>query len=157
MGRGPANLFMYMGKNDLENAREAGDDTLLIRLVQSRSKTSEDLDFCSDADMLFTKVPSEMAMSLLPLSTMIQHNYSKSRRQVEQDRLTNEQLLDHVIQWYSTKRVPTLINRQEALERLLHEYDICDKRSVKLICSDDPRINNQISKFAGRIRGLSRA
>jgi hypothetical protein len=103
MGRGPENLFTHMGKNDLENPREVGDDTLLIRLVQSRSKTSEDLDTCSDTDILFTKVPSEMAMSLLPLSTM-QQNYSKSKwnsRQVEQDRLTNEQFLDHVIQWYS--------------------------------------------------------
>jgi hypothetical protein len=155
MGRGPPSLFTHIGNQDLEMARETGDDTLIIRLIQSAASTDVDLDRCSDVDILLTKLPSEptVAMSLLPLSTdKTKSNSKRNVRQMTEDRLTNAQLLDQVVLWYSTRTSQTLLSREDALERLIYDYDICDQLSKPFICSDDTRLNNQIVRFAGRLR-----
>jgi hypothetical protein len=167
MGRGPPSMFTHIDNKDMDSAREAGDDALLIRLMQSAAASSVDLDHCSDVDLLFTNTPSEVAMSLLPLlstataskKTDRDSNFlTKSKRDPKKmyaDRKTNEQLLDQVIWWYATKHAQMLVSRKEALERLVHDYDVADRLSLPFVCSDDSRLNNQIVRFAGRLRTMS--
>jgi hypothetical protein len=167
LGRGPPSMFTHIDNKDMESAREAGDDALLIRLMQSSASASVDLDHCSDVDLLFTNVPSEVAMSLLPLLSTGPATSKKTDRdgkllrskrdpkKMYADQKTNEQLLDQVIWWYSTKKAQMLISRREVLERLVHDFDVADSLSLPFICSDDSRLNNQIIRFAGRLRTMS--
>lgn len=151
IGRGPSNMFTHIGNHDLEKAREAGDDSLLLRLVQAAATNDVDLDRCSDVDVLFTKVPSEVAMSLLPLSAMDNRRQpSKKKQDWQTTKTRNEHLLDHVIVWFSTSS-SSLLNRKEALDRLVYEYQICDQKSIPFVCSDDKQINDQLRRLAGRL------
>jgi hypothetical protein len=169
IGRGPPSMFTHLKNKDLENARESGDDALLMRLMQSSASSTVDLDYCSDVDILSRKIPSEVAMTLLPLSDTGGGTYSKKTdrngnriqqptrdaKKMYKNQQTNEQLLDQVIWWYSTKHAQFLINRKEALERLVHDYDVADHLSLPFVCSDDSQLNNQIIRFAGRLRTMS--
>jgi hypothetical protein len=110
-------------------------------------------------------------MTLLPLSTtggssmyskktdrngnLLQKKSTRDAKKMYKDQQTNEQLLDQVILWYSTKHSQFLMNRREALERLVHDYDIADHSSLPFVCSDDSQLNNQIIRFAGRLRTMS--
>jgi hypothetical protein len=171
IGRGPPSMFTHLANKDIEKAREGGDDTLLMRLMQSSASSTVDLDYCSDVDILYRNVPSEVAMTLLPLSTtggssmyskktdrngnLLQKKSTRDAKKMYKDQQTNEQLLDQVILWYSTKHSQFLMNRREALERLVHDYDIADHSSLPFVCSDDSQLNNQIIRFAGRLRTMS--
>jgi hypothetical protein len=166
MGSPPSSMFTHIDNKDMESAREAGDDALITRLMQSTVSSTVDLDHCTDVDILYNHVPS-VAMALLPLTSTQPSRktdrgghllHPKSKRdgnKMYADKKTNEQLLDQVIWWYSTKHAQLLISRREALDRLVHDYDIADQLSIKFICSDDSRLNNQIIRFAGRLRTMS--
>jgi hypothetical protein len=108
-------------------------------------------------------------MTLLPLSSssglyskktdrdgvLLHKKPPRDAKKMYSDQQTNQQLLDHVILWYSIKHAQVLMSRKEALERLVYDYDIADHSSLPFVCSDDSRLNNQIIRFAGRLRTMS--